>query len=90
MGEADAKGELRTARPTNQYLRFEEFRSPSGKTLTVHVMSASRGEPLGSIGWYGPWRQYTFRPCSQTIWNTSCLDTIQAYIAALMEERRRG
>lgn len=75
-------------RPTNEYLRFEEFTSPSGKTLTVHVLSARSGDALGSIGWYGPWRQYTFRPAAQTIWNTGCLDTIQAYIASLMADRR--
>lgn len=75
-------------RPTNEYLRFTESDSPSGKTRTVEIVSARSGNLLGRIAWYGPWRQYAFYPEAQTIWNTGCMDTVQSYIAVLMEDRR--
>ena len=52
--------------------------SPSGKTRIFRVDS-KRGDNLGEIRWYGPWRQYVFMPESGTIWSAGCLaDVITA------------
>lgn len=72
----------------NPYLRFAEALSTSGKTITVSVYSARTGDLLATLAWWGPWRQYTFRPAPHTVWNTGCLATIDAYLAALMEARQ--
>ena len=76
-------------RPTNKYLRFEEHPpEPGRKTKVVIVRGAHSNTVLGRIGWWGAWRQYTFLPEGGTVFNQSCLTTINAYMAALMEERR--
>lgn len=76
-------------RPTNEYLRFEENPpEPGRKTKVVIVRAARTSTVLGRIGWWGSWRQYTFFPEGGTVFNQGCLTTINAYMAALMEERR--
>lgn len=63
------------------YLRFvEESPSPSGKTRRWGVFSAFRGDRLGTISWYGPWRQYTFSPEPETVWNKDCLRDLAHFL----------
>lgn len=38
---------------------------------------ATRGAYLGSLKWYGAWRQFCFFPAEGTIFNTGCLGTIR-------------
>jgi hypothetical protein len=72
----------------NEYLRFDE-RWPEGrKTAIVGVFAERDGERLGRIQWFGRWRQYAFMPDSECVFNQGCLTTINAYMAALMEDRR--
>jgi len=61
----------------------------TGKTEVHDVLSKSSGAILGHIKWYGPWRQYCFWPCPQTIFNPDCLNHINGFIAELMAERKR-
>jgi len=75
---------------TTEYLKFEESTSPSGKTKVVAIESLSSGDTLGYIKWFGRWRQYTFFPVAETVWNVGCLDDVNAYIGKLMAERRPG
>lgn len=80
--------EAERARPTNEYLAFDE-RWPEGrKTAVVEVSAARDGALLGVISWFGRWRQYAFHPSHGTTFNGGCLTTINAYMAALMEDRR--
>ncbi len=79
-----------TSRPTNKYLEFQEWKPAHRKTLVVAVRSAEELDVLGRIKWYGAWRQYAFFPEPETIWNPGCLETVNAYIAALMAERSSG
>lgn len=44
---------------------------------------------LGRISWYGTWRQYTFSPSFETIWNKDCLKDIQDFLQQLMDERKK-
>lgn len=73
----------------NPYLTFAEDVSPSGKTKVVTVVSNGSQVKLGTIAWFGRWRQYAFFPEAETVWNPGCLDSIQAQIERLMAERRR-
>lgn len=70
------------------YLRFESNPSPSGKTQQTVIYSNRSGLWLGTIKWYGNWRQYAFYPAKGTIWNPSCLNEVNAEIKRLMSERR--
>lgn len=72
--------------PESTYLRFEEKLSPSAKTKVVSVISRAHSLELGSIKWYGPWRQYCFFPGHATIFNHTCMRTIVEVIDALMLE----
>lgn len=72
-----------------QYIEFIHIgKSLSGKTDIVEVRSISGGYPLGTICWHAPWRCYTLRPRSATIWNHGCLAAVNAQIAAMMDARR--
>ena len=51
-------------------------------------MSISHGYSLGRISWYGAWRQYTFSPAFETIWNKDCLKDIEEFLQQLMDERK--
>ena len=35
---------------------------------------------LGQVSWYGPWRQYCFKPAPDCIFNNGCLTDIGAFI----------
>jgi hypothetical protein len=43
---------------------------------------------LGEIGWWSPWRQYTFTPSGNTIWNESCMDEIAAFLRLMTKEHK--
>ncbi len=71
-----------------EYLVFSDVSREGRKTKIINIDSARSGDPLGEIRWHGPWRQYTFWPESNTIWNPGCLSSVMEVIAALMAERR--
>jgi hypothetical protein len=60
-----------------------------GKTKRIVILSKRHWSILGEIRWYGAWRQYTFRPDPETIWNTKCLEDVQKCIRVLMDERKK-
>lgn len=70
-----------------QYLYFVEV-ADSGKTKTWDVLSVSGGYRLGQVKWFGRWRQYTFHPDTETVWNTTCLKDVTAFIEKQMLARR--
>lgn len=72
----------------SEYLDFVEVRD-TGKTKIWEVVSKRNGDLLATIAWYGPWRQYVFRPELGTIWNTGCLAVVSGFISARMRERMR-
>jgi len=72
---------------TSRYLTFKELPS-SGKTAIYLVNSTSHGFTLGRISWFGRWRQYTFFPEPETVFNRECLNDISAFIRDLMAVRR--
>lgn len=70
-----------------EYLDFQETLD-TGKTKVWDVVSRTRGDVLGHVKWYGPWRQYTFRPSPETVWNVDCLATVTRFINARTAERK--
>lgn len=75
-------------RKTSKYLEFS-ITEWKPKTKAIGVWSRKSGETLGEIKWFGRWRQYTFFPRPETIFNSECLDDIRSYIKDLMLERRK-
>lgn len=79
-----------TARLDSEYLYFVEIPSPARrKTAVFDVRSRRSGSVLGQIKWYGSWRQYTFWPSPNTVWNRGCLQDINRYIQVQMDARRQ-
>ena len=71
----------------SKYLEFRQ--TPyEGKTKRFEIISIKHGDSLGRISWYGAWRQYTFSPNFNTVWNKDCLKDIQDFLCDLMEERK--
>lgn len=71
--------------------------SESGRTLVWAIVkkgeaqAAARGEakPLGFIGWYAPWRRYTFQPEPNTVFEPTCLRDVAAFIDLVMADRKQ-
>ena len=57
-------------------------------TVKVEVLNTS-GEHLGLIGWYSPWRQYTFTPTSEAelTFNDGCIQGIADVLGMLRHDR---
>lgn len=72
----------------SKYLIFERVDPKDRKTAWVDVKGKRLGVPLGNIAWYSPWRQYCFYPYPGTVFNTGCMNDIQAVIQVLMDERK--
>ena len=52
----------------------------TGKTEIHGVFSALHGDRLGTVRWYGAWRQYAFYPEPETIWNRDCLREVAGFL----------
>lgn len=70
----------------DKYLEFIVIEQKP-KTKVIEVKSKLRGVLLGTIRWFGRWRQYAFFPEVATVFNIECLADIQFYIKKLKEER---
>jgi hypothetical protein len=72
---------------TTKYLRFDNI-NVTGKTKVIFIINIHHDEVIGEIRWFSRWRQYCFLPNSSTVWNTTCLDDVNAVIKQLMNERK--
>jgi hypothetical protein len=72
-----------------KYLSFIE-QEPKAKTKVFGVFSKIKGDLLGSIKWYSPWRKYCYFtvPSSGFVFDAGCLADIQDFINKLMQQRR--
>ena len=72
---------------TTKWLKFEVVARGS-LTVKVEVLNTS-GEHLGLIGWYSPWRQYTFTPTSEAelTFNDGCIQGIADVLGMLRHDR---
>lgn len=76
--------------PTNPYLYFEDCppTAPEGvrKTHVVHVFATRSDARLGTIRWWGAWRQYAFFPEVGTLFNTGCMASLIVKVDELNTE----
>jgi hypothetical protein len=72
-----------------KYLTFATGKIEGRKTRVVHIINKSNIVEIGTIEWYGNWRQYCFMPSLEfdTVWNNECLTDIVSVINDLMKER---
>ena len=75
----------KTVRIDYEYLHFEQVEQ-TGKTSRWSCQT-HRGEELGEIKWYGPWRAYCYFPPSLAVYSAGCLQDIASFIGQLMKER---
>jgi len=75
---------------SQKYIRFALSAEQKPKTQVWDVLTTSNGVLLGTIRWYGPWRQYCFMPetDAETVFSAGCLQDVEAHIRQLMNERR--
>jgi len=76
----------------SEYLTIEknEGLSRGRKTGIYDVCSSRSGDVLGTIQWFGRWRQYTFWPVHGTTYNPECLRYIADTCARLSREHREA
>jgi hypothetical protein len=60
------------------------------KTDNWVLFSKSQRAPLGSVHWFGRWRQYVFEPCDGSVFNAGCLESVRAFLAEAMTEWNAG
>jgi hypothetical protein len=72
-----------------EYIRFVEDESGHLKTRIVRVRTVHSDVLLGTISWYAPWRQYTFRSEPDTVFNTECLFKIMEEVGRMTMDHRR-
>jgi len=51
------------------------------KTHVYEIRNAGSDNVLGTIEWYGPWRQFCFVPKGATVWSAGCLQDVRDFIA---------
>jgi len=72
-----------------KYIRFVDMPDLEGRKTHLWACRNIRSDsPLGSIRWYGPWRQYCFFPSSATVYSAGCLADIQDFISQAMKARK--
>jgi len=68
-----------------KYIHFEVgARNPSTTVWICH--NTKYGDILGSVSWYGPWRQYCFFPEHGIVFSAGCMADIQAFIQEAMAD----
>lgn len=70
-----------------EYIIIRQIPSKN-KTFVFDVLNKRYLDRIGSIRWYGPWRQYCFEPAALTVFSMGCMADITAFIVRLMDERR--
>lgn len=73
----------------NKYLDFREVDNAPKKTRRVLIVSKIGSIPLGEIKFHGAWRQYTFLPENETIFDIKCLNEITEKINEMNQEIRQ-
>ena len=72
----------------SKWIEFVQM-ADTGKTRVWDVVTRDGGGVLGSVKWFGRWRQYSFFPKPDTIYESVCLGDIAAFMDAEMTARKR-
>jgi hypothetical protein len=73
-----------------QYFRVVAMPPPKGVTKVYDIISRSQRTSLGTIRWYGSWRQYCFYPQGGTVWSDGCLRDVKHALDAIKAEHAAG
>jgi hypothetical protein len=78
----------------SEYLAFAlDAQASAGRKTEVWRVRATRDYRghalLGTIRWFGRWRQYTFFPEPGTTFNADCLEAITRQLRVLNDRHRR-
>lgn len=60
---------------------------PKRKTSVWEICNTT-GSLLGSVKWFGRWRQYCFSPSVMTTFNAECLNDIARFLKETNDARR--
>ncbi len=71
-----------------KWIQFIDKSDPKQKTKRFMVGNKENGFIVGWIKWYGPFRQYSFFPTENTVFERTCLKDITEFIEKLMAERK--
>jgi hypothetical protein len=75
----------------SKWIEFMPEPLASGKKTKRWAVSAKEGgDRLGSIQWYGPWRQYTFQPAANTIYERQCLRDLADFCELQTKTHRKS
>lgn len=70
-----------------KYIHFVlRERKPGIKTDSWDIVNNKSNDVIGTIKWYGAWRQYCFYTMGGCIFNTGCLKNIDTFINKAMHE----
>jgi hypothetical protein len=72
-----------------KYINFVKI-ADKPKTSVFACINNRSGEPLGTVQWYAPWRQYCFFPANECVFNVGCMDDIKDFIGQLKKEVKYG
>jgi hypothetical protein len=75
----------------SKWLQFEKGIRLLGRTTDMYrVTNKEYGTFLGMIKWYGPFRQYSFFPEANMVFEKTCMQDITDFMKNLMEERKKN
>lgn len=57
------------------------------KTRVYRIINLRQGLTIGSIHWYGQWRQYVFDPVEGAVWSVDCMEAVMLFIENLKARR---
>ncbi len=73
-----------------KWIEFIEVNVPNKKTKTFVVQNKDNFSVLGIIKWYGGFRQYSFYPEPNCVFEKTCMKDIIDFMEALMTERKNA
>jgi hypothetical protein len=80
---------MEKTRVKTKYMEFCKDDSYTGKTEVWVIRNSNSGGRLGTIKWYGAWRQYCFFPEADCVFNNGCLKDIIEFINDCMTVKNK-
>lgn len=69
--------------------QFLHFMISQEKTKTsVWSCFTRHGDELGTVKWYGAWRQYCYFPTQQAVYSAGCMDDIADFCRQLNQAQK--
>jgi hypothetical protein len=73
-----------------EYLTVTPVPVPPKRKTKIWDVKGNNGAVLGQVKWYGAWRQYTFCPWPDTIFNKGCMEDLCAFLNRENKAHRDG